>query len=147
MVKLTPIHSKFLNPAAPSTNLAETVANHLVRFMFYLVITTSIQSCYEGFYSAALGLSVLVGIFYIVTYGYRFVKSRIEKIAENQGISCKVLLQRTQTIWYSQPKQVSKKQRVYLELMLFLHVFGLILIGILWLGLMVGLAMFLQIFS
>ncbi|WP_422349814.1 hypothetical protein [Flagellimonas sp.] len=115
--------------------------------MFYLVITTSIQSCYEGFYSAALGLSVLVGIFYIVTYGYRFVKSRIEKIAENQGISCKVLLQRTQTIWYSQPKQVSKKQRVYLELMLFLHVFGLILIGILWLGLMVGLAMFLQIFS
>ncbi|MEX0362050.1 MAG: hypothetical protein AB3N10_13805 [Allomuricauda sp.] len=147
MVKLTPIHSKFLNPAAPSTNLVETVANHLVRFMFYLVITTSIQSWYEGFYSAALGLSVLVGIFYIVTYGYRFVKSRIEKIAENQGISCKVLLQRTQTIWYSQPKQVSKKQRAYLEMLLFLHVFGLILIGILWLGLMVGLAMFLQIFS
>ncbi|WP_431126541.1 hypothetical protein [Flagellimonas flava] len=115
--------------------------------MFFLGIHLSIQSWYEGFYSAALGLSVLVGIFYIVTYGYRFVKSRIEKIAENRGVSCKVLLQRTQTIWYSQPKQVTKKQRVYLELLLFLHVFGLILIGILWLGLMVGLAMFLQIFS
>ncbi|TMU54837.1 hypothetical protein [Flagellimonas algicola] len=125
----------------------ETVAHHLVCFMFYLVITTSIQSWYEGFYAAALGLSVLVGIFYIVTYGYRFIKSSIENRAAKQGIHCKVLLQRTQTIWYSQPKQVTKKQRVYFELLLFLHVFGLILTGILWLGLMVGLAMYLQIFS
>ena len=112
--------------------------------MLIPVIVTSVQSWYKGFYSAALGLSVLVGIFYIVTYGYRFVKSRIENIAAKQGIHCKVLLQRTQTIWYSQPNQVSKKQRIYLELMLFLHVFGLILTGILWLGLIAGLAMLIQ---
>ena len=147
MVKLTPIHSKFLNPTAPPTNLTETVANHWACFMVYLVIITSVQSWFKGFYAAALGLSVLVGIFYIVTYGYRFIKSSIENRAAKHGIHCKVLLQRTQTIWYSQPKQVSKKQRAYLELMLFLHVFGLILIGILWLGAMVGLALYLKPFS
>ncbi len=112
--------------------------------MFVPFVIASAQSWYEGFYSAALGVGVLVGEYYLLSNGYRFIKVRIKKIAANRGVNCSVTLRRNQTIHYIKPKDVSQKQKIYLEFMLFLHVLGLLLVGIAWLGLVVGLALLIQ---
>lgn len=105
---------------------------------------TLFLSWYEGFYSAALGVAVLVGEYYLISYGHRFIKSKIEKEAAERGIACKVVLSRVQTIWYAQPKKTSKIDKAALELRLALYLVGLVAVGLLWLGLLVCLGMLLQ---
>ncbi|SHG75560.1 hypothetical protein [Flagellimonas flava] len=126
-------------------NRPQEILFNFVLFMMNVFDLTLFLSWYEGFYSAALGVAVLVGEYYLITYGYRFVKSKIEKEATARGITCKVVLSRIQTIWYAQPEKVSQTDKAALEFNLALYLIGLIAIGILWLGLLVGLGMLLQL--
>lgn len=107
-----------------------------MRFIF-----NSVQAWYEGFFAAAMGVGVLVGEYYILTIGYRWVKSRIERLAAERGIDCWVQMNSTSIIQFKHPQNVSPKQKVSLQSQLFLYVLVLILCTIIWLGLVVLLGM------
>ncbi|MCL6266895.1 hypothetical protein [Flagellimonas myxillae] len=107
------------------------------------LILGSVKAWHDGFNSAALGVAVLVGEYYIIAKGYGFIKRRVEQIAANRGIHCWVVLQQTQTIVFKNPKGVSRSEKTKLEMVLFFHILALILASVLWLGIVAGLGMLL----
>lgn len=105
------------------------------------------KSWHDGFNSAALGVGVLVGEYYIFSKGFALIKRRVEKIASQRGMDCWVVLQRTQSIVYKNPKAVTQAQRTQMQWILFLHIVVLIVAAVLWMALVVGLGMLLFNFN